>query len=134
MGFKLHSCSGLRERGVLGEGACLGGSAAGGDQNGLNLRSANWSNDAEKPLSNRAVCAYFEVVGQATPGATVTMNTLSTYRRGEDLRKRVTAAAGDGGVGCRAPADGGVDAPAEPAEDGARALPEASETARDCQW
>jgi len=40
MGLKLHSSSGLRERGVSGTNACPGGSAAAGDQNGLNLRRA----------------------------------------------------------------------------------------------
>ncbi len=96
MGLKLHSCSGLHERDVPGVNACPGGSAAGGDQNGLNLRSATWSNDAENQLTSRTVPGFYEVVGQANPGATVTVNTLSTYRRGEYFRKELTVSNGSG--------------------------------------
>jgi len=50
MGLKLHSSSGLRGRGQPRARACPSGSAAGGDQNGLNLRAALWSNIAANRL------------------------------------------------------------------------------------
>jgi len=59
MGLKLHNCRGLREGGVPGTKACPERGAAGGDQNGLNLRSATWSNDAEdQRTSGATVCSY----------------------------------------------------------------------------
>ena len=96
MGLKLHSCSGLHERDVPGVNACPGGSAAGGDQNGLNLRSASWTNNVANQLTGRGVPGYVEVVGLATPTATVTVNTLATYRRGEYFRKELTVSNGSG--------------------------------------
>lgn len=61
-------------------------SKQGGHQNRLNLRSATWSNTAEKHLMGRTAPGFYEGAGQANPTATVTVNAPSTYRRGEYFR------------------------------------------------
>jgi len=96
MGLKLHISSGLRVRGVPRARACPASGAAGGDQNGLNLRAASWTNNVANQLTGRGVPGYVEVVGLATPTATVTVNTLATYRRGEYFRKELTVSNGSG--------------------------------------
>ncbi len=131
MSFKLHKCRGLHERGVPCAKVRPGAGAVGGDQNGLNLRSATWSNDAENQLTSRTVPGYYEVVGQANPRAPVTVNSAAAYRRGEYFRKEFAAVPqndDEAGVDHRALADGGLDAHVERAEDGARASREASES------
>ncbi len=130
MGLKLHSCSELHGRGAPKVKPFPDGSAAGGGQSGVTMRSATWSNDVENQLTSRLLPGHFEGVGQANPTATVTVNTLSTYRRGEYFRKEVTGAAAgeaDAGVDCRALADGGVDARVEPPAGSARGRRQASE-------
>lgn len=65
-----------------------------------------------------------------TPRAAWWTNTLATCRHGEYPRQEITAAPGDdnAGVGCRAFADGGVDALVEPPAGRARAWREAGRT------
>lgn len=92
MSPKPHSYRWLHDEIPPRTGSWPPSSNAGGDQHGLNLRSATWSNDAENQLTSPTVLGFHEVVGQANPGATVTANTLSTYRRGEYFRMEITAA------------------------------------------
>lgn len=102
----------------------------GGDPHGLTLRAAWWTNNVARRLTSHTVPGYFEVVGQASSGATVRVNTLSTYRRGERFRMEARAVAtgdADVGVGSRAFADGGMDARVAPAAGGVRAPRQASE-------
>lgn len=53
MNPKTHSCRRLRERLARAARVQPGDSKTGGDQRGLNLRGATWSNDAENQLTTR---------------------------------------------------------------------------------
>jgi len=83
-----------------------------------NPQRTRWSNDPEAQVRSQTAPGYFVIVGQAAVAATVTLNTLATYRRGEYLHKEVTAAAAgdnDAGMACQPFADGRVDPHVEPA-------------------
>jgi YD repeat-containing protein len=60
--------------------------AAGGDQSGLNLRSATYSANNLNQCTSRTVPNDVDVLGSATNGATVTVNGQSTYRRNDYYR------------------------------------------------
>ena len=56
----------------------------GGDQNGANLRPASYTANDLNQYSSRTVPGYLNVLGLATPAATVSVNgTPVPYRRGE---------------------------------------------------
>ena len=63
---------------------------AGGDQNGWNLRSANYGANALNQYTNRDVPGYIEVTGVAFATNPVTVNTQTTYRKGEYFRKELS--------------------------------------------
>ena len=107
MSPKPHSYRCLHEELVPGASSRPTSSKTGSDQNGVNLRSATWSTAAENQLTKRTVPGYFRMAMVAAEG--------------EDA---------DVGVDCRAPADGRVDARAEPAAGRARPPREASESGR----
>ncbi|MCW5556150.1 MAG: RHS repeat-associated core domain-containing protein [Verrucomicrobiae bacterium] len=62
----------------------------GGDQNGANLRPANYTNNTLNQITGRGVPGYVEVLGLALATNTVTVNGQSTYRKGEYFRKELT--------------------------------------------
>lgn len=64
--------------------------AGGGDQYGLNLRSANYTNNNLNQITSRTVPAYVDVLGTATNTATVTVNNLPTYRRNDYFRAELS--------------------------------------------
>lgn len=66
--------------------------ASGGDQSGLNLRSASYTNNALNQITGRSVPGYVDVQGSATNTATVTVNNQATYRFGDYFRTELTAA------------------------------------------
>jgi hypothetical protein len=107
----IHGVQGWKQRAWHGEPACC------------------WSVESLGRTGKQCVSIHSTTGSDAAWTATV--NTLSTYRRGEYFRKEITAAAGDDdtGVDCRALADGRVDARVEPPADSAIALREASEAA-----
>ncbi len=105
MSPKPHSYRCLHEELVPGASSRPTSSKTGSDQNGVNLRSATWSTAAENQLTKRTVPGYFRMAMVAAEG--------------EDA---------DGGVDCRAPADGRVDARAEPAAGLVRAPRQVGET------
>jgi RHS repeat-associated protein len=66
------------------------GTAAGGDQNGSNLRTASYAANNLNQYTSRTVSGAADITGSATNTATVTVNGQSTYRRGEYYRAEVT--------------------------------------------
>ncbi len=62
----------------------------GGDQNGANLRPANYTNNTLNQITGRGVPGYADVMGLALLTNTVTVNGQSTYRKGEYFRKELT--------------------------------------------
>ena len=69
---------------------------AGGNENGAGLRSATYTPDTFglNQYTNRTVPRAFDVLGLANVAATVTVNSDTTYRKGEYYRKEVTVATG----------------------------------------
>lgn len=65
--------------------------ASGGDQSGVNLRSASYGANLLNQYTNRTVPAYVDVQGTATNTATVTVNYQPTYRHGDYFRAELTA-------------------------------------------
>jgi RHS repeat-associated protein len=59
---------------------------AGGDQTGMNLRSATYSVNDLNQYTNRTVPGAVDIIGVANAAATVTVNNQSTYRRIEYYR------------------------------------------------
>ncbi|MCW5553373.1 MAG: hypothetical protein KIS67_14580 [Verrucomicrobiae bacterium] len=59
----------------------------GGDENGANLRPANYTNNTLNQITGRGVPGYVEVLGLALATNTVTVNGQGTYRKGEYFRK-----------------------------------------------
>ncbi len=60
--------------------------AAGGDQNGANLRGAVYTNNLLNQLTRRDVPGYVDIQGSATNTATVTVNNQPSYRHGDYFR------------------------------------------------
>jgi len=63
---------------------------AGGDENGANLRSATYSPNLLNRYTNRSVPGEVDIIGIANATASVTLNSQSTYRRGEYYRKELS--------------------------------------------
>jgi YD repeat-containing protein len=62
----------------------------GGDAAGQNLRSAAYSANALNQYSSRTIPGYLNVMGIAHPSASVTVNDLSTARKGEYYRGEIS--------------------------------------------
>ena len=62
---------------------------AGGDQNGANLRSANYGANTLNQYTNRDVPAAFDVMGVGLATNTVTVNGQTAYRKGEYFRQQL---------------------------------------------
>ncbi|HEY5912156.1 MAG TPA: RHS repeat-associated core domain-containing protein [Verrucomicrobiae bacterium] len=63
---------------------------AGGDENGLNLRPANYSANSLNQYTSRDVPGAFDVIGLELATNTVKVNGNVAYRKGEYFRKEVT--------------------------------------------
>jgi len=64
--------------------------AAGGDQNGLNLRAASYTNNSLNEITGRGVPGYVEVQGSASSNATVTVNGVAAYQKTNYYRAELT--------------------------------------------
>ncbi len=64
--------------------------ASGGDEYGLNLRSANYTNNSLNQITSHSVPGYVDVLGSATNTATVTVNNQPTYRHSGYFRAELT--------------------------------------------
>lgn len=62
---------------------------SGGDQTGSNLRLANYTNNVLNQITSRDVPGYKDVVGLSLVTNAVTVNGLSTYRKGEYFRNEL---------------------------------------------
>jgi RHS repeat-associated protein len=62
----------------------------GGDQNGANLRSANYTTDLLNRYSSREVPGVVDVMGLCLATNTVTVNNVTPYRHGEYFRQEIT--------------------------------------------
>jgi RHS repeat-associated protein len=65
---------------------------SGGDATGANLRSSIYTADFQNRYSSRTVPATFDVLGTVLATNTVTVNSVTPYRKGEYFRQQVTAA------------------------------------------
>jgi hypothetical protein len=74
------------------------GTKAGGDEMGANLRSAAYSANNLNQYTSRDVPGAFDVLGQALGTNAVTVNSQSTYRKGEYFRKEVPVSNGSTSV------------------------------------
>jgi RHS repeat-associated protein len=74
------------------------GAKFGGDQNGWNLRQASYSVNALNQYLSRDVPGYENVIGLGFATNTITVNGLSTYRKGEFFRAEVPIGNGAGPV------------------------------------
>ncbi len=63
--------------------------SAGGDENGLNLRTANYSANTLNQYTSRDVPGYVDIMGNSFATSSVTMNALAAYRKGEYFRKEL---------------------------------------------
>ena len=69
------------------------GTKAGGDENGVNLRSATYAVNSVNQYTNRTVPGGFDVVGLALgTNSTLTVNSSAPWRKGEYFRKELTVA------------------------------------------
>ncbi len=64
--------------------------ASGGDQFGVNLRSAGYTNNALNQVTSRGVPGFVDILGSAANSATVTVNNQPTYRYGDYFRAELT--------------------------------------------
>jgi RHS repeat-associated protein len=62
---------------------------AGGDQNGANLRVANYTNNSLNQITSRSVPSALDVMGLAPAGNGVTVNSSTAYRKGEYFREQL---------------------------------------------
>ncbi len=62
---------------------------AGGDQNGSNLRSANYSANTLNQYTSRDVPAFADIMGESFATSSVTVNALAAYRHGEYFRQQL---------------------------------------------
>ena len=65
---------------------------AGGDQYGGYLRVGNYTNNSVNQITGRDVPGAFDVLGDALATNTVTVNSLTPYRKGEYYREQLTLA------------------------------------------
>ena len=62
---------------------------AGGNQNGANLRLANYTNNTLNQITSRGVPGYVDVMGDALGTNSVTVNGLTAYRKIEYFRQQL---------------------------------------------
>lgn len=62
----------------------------GGDDTGNNLRLANYTVNSVNQYTRRDVPSFLDILGIALPTETVTVNSQSTYRKGEYFRKELS--------------------------------------------
>jgi RHS repeat-associated protein len=62
---------------------------AGGDQNGANLRLANYTNNVLNQITSRGVPGYIDVMGDALATNSVTVNGQTAYRKFEYFRQQL---------------------------------------------
>ena len=62
---------------------------AGGDQNGANLRVANYTNNTLNQITSRGVPAAVDVMGDGLATNGVTVNGLAAYRKNEYFRQQL---------------------------------------------
>ena len=67
---------------------------AGGDQNGANLRLANYTNNSLNQITSRDVPGDVDVMGLAIATNTITVNGLAAYRKGEYFRQQLAVTNG----------------------------------------
>jgi YD repeat-containing protein len=79
--FRFAKCSGNRKL-----------ARSGGDQNGANLRLANYTNNTLNQLTGRDVPGYVDVMGLALGTNTITVNSQTPYRKGEYFREELSVA------------------------------------------
>ncbi|MGA2751766.1 MAG: hypothetical protein ABSG59_23620, partial [Verrucomicrobiota bacterium] len=65
---------------------------AGGDQNGANLRVANYTNNTLNQITSRGVPGYVDVMGDALATNSVTVNGQTAYRKNEYYRQQLSVA------------------------------------------
>jgi len=65
---------------------------AGGDQNGANLRVANYTNNTLNQITSRDVPGYVDVMGDALATNSVTVNGQTAYRKNEYYRQQLSVA------------------------------------------
>jgi RHS repeat-associated protein len=65
---------------------------AGGDQNGLNLRVAGYTNNTLNQITSRGVPGYVDVMGDALATNSVTVNGAAAYRKNEFFRDQLSVA------------------------------------------
>jgi RHS repeat-associated protein len=65
---------------------------AGGDQNGLNLRVAGYTNNSLNQITSRGVPGYVDVMGDALATNSVTVNGAAAYRKNEFFRDQLSVA------------------------------------------
>jgi hypothetical protein len=65
---------------------------AGGDQNGANLRVANYTNNALNQITSRSVPGYVDVMGDGLATNGVTVNSSTAYQKNEYFREQLSAA------------------------------------------
>jgi RHS repeat-associated protein len=65
---------------------------AGGDQMGLNLRVANYTNNSLNQITSRDYPGYVDVMGDGLATNAVTVNSVSAYRKNEYFREQVSVA------------------------------------------
>jgi RHS repeat-associated protein len=63
---------------------------AGGDQNGANLRLANYTNNALNQITSRGVPSYVDVMGDGLATNGVTVNGSTAYRKNEYFRQQLS--------------------------------------------
>ena len=63
---------------------------AGGDQNGLNLRLANYTNNTLNQITSRSVPGAVDVLGDGLATNGVTVNGLAAYRKSEYFREQLS--------------------------------------------
>ena len=63
---------------------------AGGDQNGANLRVANYTNNTLNQITGRDVPGAVDVMGLSYSPDTVTVNGQNAYRKGEYFRQQLS--------------------------------------------
>jgi RHS repeat-associated protein len=62
---------------------------AGGDENGSNLRLANYTNNSLNQITSRGLPGYVDIMGASFATNSVTVNSQTAYRKGEYFRKEL---------------------------------------------
>src|SRR5271154_3745096 len=63
---------------------------SGGDQNGANLRVANYTNNTLNQITSRGVPAFVDIMGDGIATNSVIVNGLTAYRKSEFFRQQLS--------------------------------------------